>query len=183
MWSNLHPVQNSQDLGKSHELLWSFSQEPWRNHIPVQILRNHERNLWTYPNMHVYKIDIPSEHVFEHVHPSFRLLEIWAILAWFGDISNVVSVITWKIYVILIKYKADSIISETKEQYGNSWGFQIEVLESFQNLVGKWFTLVRGLDIFRLPLLSKYRTVARRSWFLNIKLKSKMNYMIITISF
>ena len=65
------------------------TQEPWTNHIPVQIIRNQEINVWTYPSMHVYKIYIPSKHVFKTCSPLFPVIEnmghlgmIWWHLKW-----------------------------------------------------------------------------------------------------
>ena len=71
MWSNTHHVHHSQDLGKSPGVLWAFSYETWTNHTPVQNLRNHKIKLWIYPNIHVYKIYIPSDHVFWTCWPLF----------------------------------------------------------------------------------------------------------------
>ena len=89
MWSNIHPVHHSQDLGKSPGVLWSFSYEPWTNHIPVQNLRNQKIKVWTYPNIYVYKIYIPSEHIFWTCSPLFLVIEnmghlgmIWWHLRW-----------------------------------------------------------------------------------------------------
>ena len=75
-------------LGEVSWITLKFLLLPWKNDIQVQNIRNYKIEVWTYLNIHVYKIYKPSEHVFEHVYPYFRLLKIWGVLAQFCDIRD-----------------------------------------------------------------------------------------------
>ena len=122
---------HSQDLGKSPEVLWSFPYEPWTNHILVQIHRNHKIKVLTYPNMHVYKIYIPSEHfldIFISLSGYLKYGASWNDLVTSEMESSYFSVIAWNIYVILIKTKLILLYQTWRNNMGdNCFGWSVHL--------------------------------------------------------